>query len=231
MAIDYDHSQNIHTLRGASAALSALLGDRAPGSLLDVGCGTGTWLRAALDHGIPDVFGVDGVALTRDRFHAPQNIYRQIDFTRPFTLSRRFDVVLCLEVAEHLPAASAEPFIQSLTHHGDTILFSAACPNQPGQHHINCQWPEYWQALFNRAGFVCEDSLRWRIWRDVRIEPWYRQNVFQARKDPSAGTEIRIEPVIHPDMWPHMHHGAARPVLRSLLGKVIRRPPAARAGG
>jgi SAM-dependent methyltransferase len=231
MAIDYDHSQNIHTLAGARAALSVLLGDRAPRSLLDVGCGTGTWLRAALDCGIPDVFGVDGVALTRERFHAPKTTYRQIDFTQPFALNRRFDVVLCLEVAEHLTAAAAEPFIQSLTRHGDTILFSAACPNQPGQHHINCQWPEYWQALFNRSGFACEDSLRWRIWRDGRIEPWYRQNVFQARKDPSAGTEARIEPVIHPDMWPHLDHGTARPVLRSLLGRVIKRPKAVRAGG
>jgi SAM-dependent methyltransferase len=223
--VDYDHSENVHTLSGAVAALSSLLGGQTPDgplpeSLLDVGCGTGTWLRAALDLGVADVFGVDGVNVAPDRFYAPKSLYRQIDFTKPFDLGRGFDVVLCLEVAEHLPANAAEAFVTSLAKHGDLILFSAAIPNQPGQHHVNCQWPEYWQAIFNRAGYACEDSLRWRIWRDTRIEPWYRQNVFRAQKDAAAGTEPRIEAVLHPDMWPHMDHGAVRPPIRALLHKV-----------
>lgn len=219
LGVDYDHSENVHTLTGASAALSALLDGQAPASLLDVGCGTGTWLRAALDLGVSDVFGVDGVDVTPEKFHAPKNVYRQMDFTKAFDLCRRFDVVLCLEVAEHLPASAAETFVGSLVTHGDLILFSAASPNQPGQHHVNCQWPDYWQALFNRLGYACEDSLRWQIWRDTRIEPWYRQNVFRARKHPSAGSEPRIEAVLHPDMWPHMDHGATRPPIRAVLRK------------
>ena len=220
--VDYDHSENVHTLTGASSALSILLDGRTPSSLLDVGCGTGTWLRAALDLGVAGVFGVDGVDVMPEKFHAPKSAYRQIDFTQPFDLGRRFDVVLCLEVAEHLPASAAETFIGSLVRHGDLIVFSAASPNQPGQHHVNCQWPEYWQALFNRAGYACQDSLRWRIWRDTRIEPWYRQNVFRAQCDPLAGTETRIEAVLHPDMWPHMDHGAARPPIRALFHKAAK---------
>lgn len=220
--VDYDHSENIHTLDGAQAALSTLLGGEIPGSLLDVGCGTGTWLRAALDLGIRDVMGVDGVDVDPQRFHAPKGVYQQLDFTKPFNLNRRFDVVLCLEVAEHLPESAAEPFIQSLVRHGNSILFSAACPNQPGQHHVNCQWPQYWQTLFNGQGYACDDALRWRIWRDARIEPWYRQNVFLVFKDAAAGTEPRIEAVLHPDMWPYMDHGAARPPIRALLGKLVK---------
>jgi ubiquinone/menaquinone biosynthesis C-methylase UbiE len=41
MAIDYEHSQNIHTLNGPQAALPVLFADNKPTSLLDVGCGTG----------------------------------------------------------------------------------------------------------------------------------------------------------------------------------------------
>lgn len=39
------------------------------------------------------------------------------------------------------------------------------------------------------------------IWREKRIEPWYRQNIFSAAYGPTvAGQEPRIASVIHPDM-------------------------------
>ena len=56
------------------------------------------------------------------------------------------------------------------------------------------------QKLFNRTGFYCDDSLRWKIWEDQRVEPWYRQNIFIATKDAEkAGQEARLRPVIHPE--------------------------------
>jgi hypothetical protein len=123
--------------------------------------------------------------------------------SEPFDLGRRFDLALCLEVAEHLDADAGAVLVDSLAAHSDAIFFSAACPGQPGQHHVNCQWPEYWQALFNARDFACSDAIRWRIWNDSRIEPWYRQNMFFAFRDcPSAGKEPRIAPVIHPEMKP-----------------------------
>jgi len=91
--------------------------------------------------------------------------------------------------------------VRSLVTHSDIVLFGAACPGQPGQQHINCQWPEWWQKIFNSYGYLCDDSFRWKIWDDRRIEPWYRQNTFLARSDATkAGTEARLPPVVHPDM-------------------------------
>ena len=111
----------------------------------------------------------------------------------------------CLEVGEHLPPESAGTLVRSLCTHSDRIFFSAAAPQQLGEHHINCQWPEYWQALFNEHGYSCHDEVRFRMWRDTGIEPWYRQNMFLARKAPEvAGHEPRIPALIHPDMEPHM---------------------------
>ena len=49
-------------------------------------------------------------------------------------------------------------------------------------------------------GFSCSDEIRWKIWNESRIEPWYRQNLFIARRSAEAGTEARILPVIHPEM-------------------------------
>jgi SAM-dependent methyltransferase len=210
MSVDYNHSENLHTLAGPQAALPAFFADGRPSSLLDVGCGTGTWLKAATDFGIPDVFGVDGVDISTDKLLFPSLKFLQQDLTQPWNLNKRFDAAICLEVAEHLDAAFAPILIDALVQHSDFILFSAACPGQEGQHHVNCQWPAYWQKLFNERRYVCSDELRWQIWDEARIEPWYRQNIFIARRDTvSSGNEPRIKAVLHPEMLPSILTGNA----------------------
>lgn len=201
MSIEYIHTDDLHTLKGSKAALPIIFSKSKPSSILDVGCGTGTWLKAAVDFGISDICGVDGVRISSEKLHVASEKILHQDLTKSWSLSRRFDAVICLEVAEHLEMVFAVNLIDTLVKHGDQIYFSAACPDQPGQHHVNCQWPDYWQQLFNDRGYVCEDTLRWQIWDDSRIEPWYRQNLFLARKDfQSAGKEPRIMAVIHPAM-------------------------------
>ena len=202
MGVDYNHAANLHTIEGPLAALPKLFPEGMPASILDVGCGTGTWLRAAFDLGVTDIFGIDGVDIPPENLLFDANRFKRYDLTAPIDLGRRFEVVLCLEVAEHLQAEFAQVIIETLTKHSDRIVFSAAIPVlQGGQHHVNCQWPEYWQGLFNRRGFVCEDSLRSRIWNDQQIELWYRQNIFLACHDSDAGKEPRIRSLIHPEMY------------------------------
>jgi SAM-dependent methyltransferase len=197
--IDYNHALNLHTLDGPRIALPLLLQSRQVKSVLDVGCGTGTWMRAAIDSGIEQVRGIDGIAVGED-FHATRSHFEQVNFEQSFDLGQRFDLVICFEVAEHLEETAAEGFIQSICRHTDDVLFSAACPGQPGQHHVNCQWPEYWQTLFNKCGFICSDEARWRVWDCSPLEVWYRQNMFTASRCPDrAGRELRLHRVIHPE--------------------------------
>jgi len=201
--VEYDHARNrdAHTVTGARTAIRAVFGDQLPQSLLDVGCGWGTWLRAAIDLGVADVLGVDGGAIFREDFLCSYELFHSQDLCQPWDLRRRFDVALCLEVAEHLPSDVAPVLIEAITKHSDVIVFSAAAPGQPGQHHVNCQWPEYWQRIFNEYGYACDDSVRWLIWNNREIEPWYRQNIFVAtRSIDLASREERIRPVLHPDM-------------------------------
>lgn len=199
--IDYSHEINrdLHTVDGAVEALSILL-PSPPGSLLDVGCGTGTWLQAALSLGVRNVRGIEGLDLPQDMLFVPKSLIERRDLNRLVDLGERFDLVLCLEAAEHIEPENADTLIDTITGHGDLILFAAAAPGQAGTHHVNCQWPEYWQEKFNARGYVCDDEPRWKMWDQLKIEPWYRQNLFRATKDPpKAGTEPRIKRVINPD--------------------------------
>lgn len=201
MKINYDHAKNTHTLKGPLAALPLLFPKGIPKKILDVGCGTGTWLRAAKELGAEKILGIDGVVIPRDQLLIDSKDFQKRNLTKPIILNKRFDAVFCLEVAEHLHKKNAPNLIKILTRYSNTILFSAACPGQGGQNHVNCQWPEYWQALFNKNGFVCEDSLRWKIWAVKEIEPWYRQNIFLAQRNPRlAGKEARIRRVVHPEI-------------------------------
>lgn len=199
--IDYDHDFNLHTVSGASMALQRFFEGKPPNSLLDVGCGKGSWLRAALDLGVHEIYGVDGVPIKGDALLIPRQSFQVADLLKKFDLGRKFDIVLCLEVAEHLPSDAAPRLIGTLVAHSDLILFSAAAVGQQGQHHVNCQWPGYWQDLFNAHGYVCDDAFRWQIWDLIDIEPWYRQNIFTAKHAPLiAGNEPRLKAVIHPEM-------------------------------
>lgn len=91
---------------------------------------------------------------------------------------REFDLVVCLEVAEHLLKNNASSFIDYISSFAPIIFFSAAVPGQGGANHINEQWPEYWSKLFFDRGFQCLDIIRPLIWNNSQVEPWYSQNSF-----------------------------------------------------
>jgi SAM-dependent methyltransferase len=146
-------------------------------SAVDVGCGVGTWLKALTLHGVHDVLGIDGAYVDRRALQIPGDRFLPLDLSQPFTLDRRFDIALSLEVAEHLAADCAQDFIDSLVRLAPVILFSAAIPFQGGTHHVNEQWPEYWADLFRNRGYLPIDCIRSQIWNDPRVEWWYAQNI------------------------------------------------------
>ena len=141
-------------------------------TVLDVGGGNGVWARVWEDNGARATL-VDGAYV-----QAPLVAdFQPRDLSQPLDLGRRFDLVQSLEVAEHLPEASARDFVASLARHGDVVLFSAAVPGQGGEHHVNEQPPEYWRALFAEQGYQCFDFLRARLRGRGEVKPWYRYNI------------------------------------------------------
>lgn len=199
-----------------------------PKSVVDVGCGTGAWLSVVAELGVRDYIGVDDAAV-KDSLLFDQSRFVPADLTKPLELGRSFDLVISVEVAEHLPATAAETFIASLAALGDCVLFSAAIPGQGGPGHVNLQWPAYWSPLFRDHSFLPADLLRRHFWNDERIAWWYRQNLVVY------GTEARLRdlgltveeplPLVHPEYYLELVKQTERPPLtaKDFARRVVRR--------
>ena len=125
-----------------------------PEKVIDFGCGNG-FIISMLKRCGASVIGVEGSSNALK--HVPENVkgdVRIADITRPLNFGK-YDLVISSEVAEHLPANSADVFLDNLTSHTKSVIFfTAAEPGQTGTHHINEQPHEYWIEKFNIRGFV-----------------------------------------------------------------------------
>ena len=161
-----------------------------PESVLDVGCGLGTWLKTAAGLGVSKIHGIDGEWLDPKSLEVPVEAIERRDLEAGFDLGTRFDLTICLEVAEHITEGNAETFIGSLTRHAPAVLFSAAIPFQGGHGHVNEQFLPYWVEKFGRFGYRPLDIIRCEIWDDPEVLSWLRQNVVLfAHEDLVAGNE------------------------------------------
>jgi SAM-dependent methyltransferase len=204
----YVHDEITHNSSAAEQVLPVLFEIYKPSSILDVGCGLGNWIEVAKKISGAEITGVDGDYVNRSLLKIEENEFVEKDLTKPFDLNRKFDLAICLEVAEHLPEASAEGFVKSITNHSDVIMFSAALPGQGGQHHINEQWPSYWQEHFNSCGFEMMDFFRFKIWNNAKIEYWYKQNLFLVVRKGHllANIENKIAySLVHPELLELVH--------------------------
>jgi SAM-dependent methyltransferase len=181
-----------------------------PKSVLDIGCGLGTWLSTLNDRGVPDLRGVDGPWFDPVRSMFDPGRIDVCDLEQPIDLGRTFDLVVSVEVAEHISASSADVFVASLVRHAPVVMFSAAIPRQGGTHHVNEQYLSYWAGKFAGHNYQPVDIFRGRVWHDERVHWWLRQNlVLFARRDLIAGNQkLKIAAevgaplsIVHPDVY------------------------------
>jgi hypothetical protein len=147
-----------------------------PTSVIDVGCAMGAWLSVFQELGVKDIVGIDAPGTDTDQLLIPQQCFLGHDLRQPLHLGRTFDLVVSLEVAEHLPPECAESFVQTLVELGPAVLFSAAIPLQGGSEHLNEQWQEYWANLFHARGYLAIDCVRRHVWNNPQVHFWYAQN-------------------------------------------------------
>src|SRR6266545_3258022 len=166
------------SLRSARVVAPIVMDLVRPASVLDVGCGLGTWLAAFAELGVTDFLGIDGDYVERAKLKIPADRFQPVNLANPPALGRTFDLAVCLEVAEHLPEPASPGLVKLLTDAAPVVLFSAAIPGQGGTDHINERWPAFWRELFAARGYVRLDPIRPRVLRDRRVEWWYQQNAF-----------------------------------------------------
>ncbi len=205
--------------RSASRVVAHALELLAPGpaSVVDVGCGLGTWLEAFAAAGVETILGIDGDHVDPEKLRIPPERFLAADLARPLRmplpgiLPRRFDLAVSLEVAEHLEPTCAASFVETLTSLAPAVLFSAAVPRQGGTCHRNEQWPEYWAALFAARGYATVDCIRPRIWDDAEVAYYYAQNILLFAEPAMTAARPALRPFvvapggalarIHPRKW------------------------------
>jgi hypothetical protein len=135
----------------ASAIIDVL--ERDFSRVLDVGSANGFLIDGFLDHG----FEAEGVELSESvrPWLSPRALERTrfADATRIGKIGG-FDLVTCVEVAEHIPAERGAALTDVLALNATKWLyFTAATPYQPGRGHINCRPHFYWLKLLRDRGF------------------------------------------------------------------------------
>ena len=196
-----------------------------PGTVVDIGCGTGAWLAEFMNLGVTDAIGVDGDYVAPETLLIPVEAYRGQDITQRFDLGRRFDLAICLEVGEHIPNAASATLVDNIVAHAPLVLFSAAVPGQGGQDHINEMPISFWRDLFEQRGYQAFDPIRPRLRGDREVEPWYRNNVLlYVRKDAVEGLPPAVRATAIPAGSPIADVSSPLFRVRKLVLRTLPRP-------
>lgn len=203
---DFYNGQREASFSSAEIMLPVVFEIVKPKSVIDIGCGVGTWLAAAKSLGAQEVVGVEGAWIKDARIAITEPVV-VADLEMAIPVTDRFDLVICMEVAEHLSKRRAPSLISDLCRLSDIVLFGAAVPGQGGNNHVNEQWQSYWADLFRSEGRLPHDVVRPKVWRSDKVEFWYKQNALLYMTEQKAAelncsdTLGSILDIVHPEMF------------------------------
>jgi glycosyltransferase involved in cell wall biosynthesis len=168
------YERNEHWLQFFDSIAEKITRETQPGSVLDAGCAMGFLVEALRQRDVA-AFGVDISEYAIEQVHADIKPYCWVgSVTEPFP--QKYDLIVCIEVLEHMTPWDSEQAVINFCRHSDDILFSSTPFDYKEATHFSVRPPEHWAGLFARQGF----------YRDVDfdasfITPWAVR--FQRRRD------------------------------------------------
>ena len=123
-----------------------------PKQFADLGCGNGQYCAVLKGYGWPVVHGYEGTQGIMSL-----GIYDDIftlDLTKRRWVEINYDLVLCLEVGEHIPEEHEQTFIDNVCEFtAKDLILSWAIPGQGGKSHVNEKPNDYIVEQFWKRGF------------------------------------------------------------------------------
>jgi len=152
-------------------------------SIIDLGCGVGSYLEGAHEMGIRPLLGLE-INYNISRHFTPADILpyiKKADITQPLDFGK-FDCAWSIEAAEHIRTEGTEQFLENLCNSAERyVVMSAAPPGQKGTGHINLRPQSFWIKEIASRGFAylpeeAEKTVEvWADWNRKKIHkvPWY----------------------------------------------------------
>jgi SAM-dependent methyltransferase len=160
-----------------------------PKTVVDVGCGTGLLLAELTGRGASGQ-GLEYSEAACNICKARGLNVRRYDIEKGPPAGLRADVVISMEVAEHLAESFADRFVDLLCATSDAVVLTAAKPGPvQGVDHVNEQPEEYWIAKFESRGRVFERELsgQWRSeWKEAGVA-WCFYSTLMIFSQPRKG--------------------------------------------
>lgn len=163
-------------------------------SVYDVGCANGFLLSEFQARGKRCA----GIELSPAALVAIPEALRPCITIGDFAEARgRWDLVCCVEVAEHLPPERSEELVATVSRLArQWIYFTAAPPGQSGRGHVNCRPHAEWLGWFERHRWVVQSRLTDRLRRELEAleqAVWLRLNSFLLRPAESLPDRERAD--------------------------------------
>ena len=185
----YERSDAWLTFFGTIA--DRIVADIRPQRVLDAGCAIGMLVEALRARGV-DARGVDLSSFAIESVpDAIKPYVREGSIAEPF--GERFDLIVCIEVLEHMRPEDADRAIANIAAHADEVLFSSTPFDYKEPTHVNVRMPEEWAEAFARhdlyrdvdydASFITKWAVRFtrRSTPIHRIVRDYERRFWQAR--------------------------------------------------
>lgn len=158
--------------------LSKLFKDKNIKTIVDFGCGTGSYVKFFKNTGFV-IDGYDGNPNTVELSNGECSV---LDLTTDFELGKTFNCVLSLEVGEHVPKEYEQLYINNLVKYSNEyVIISWGVPGQGGYGHVNCQTNEYIKDEFKKRGYESMDLIEDAIRRSAEAS-WFANTLMVFKK-------------------------------------------------